>query len=92
MISKEGQKLNLASQKISEESKELDVYCQKYPNIIELDISNNNFKAFPKAFLQFQKLTTLDLRNNPFENVSLFTNISSFSLKKLSMSFLNIQI
>lgn len=83
MISKGGQKLNLTSQKLSEESEELNDYCQKYSNIIELDISNNNFKTFPKQFLQFQKLTSLDLRNNPFENVMIDFVLIFISLKKL---------
>lgn len=70
MISKGGQKLNLSNQNLSEESEGLNLFYSKYPNITELDITNNNFKCIPKEMLQWNQLISLDIRNNQFESVS----------------------
>ena len=40
-----------------------------YTDIIELDISDNNLTKLPKDMSRLSKLQSLDVTNNPFQNV-----------------------
>lgn len=41
-----------------------------YPEVIELDLSNNALSRLPKEISFLTCLTKLDIRNNPFSNVT----------------------
>ena len=84
-VSKNGNKINLSGKDLNTESAKIllkNLY-KKYPNITEIDINNCNLEIFPKIFLNFKKLISLDLRNNNFidfaalsEDLSTYNNLT----------------
>lgn len=40
----------------------------KNPNVTELDISSTNLESLPQDIFKWKKITSLDIRNNPFTN------------------------
>lgn len=46
------------------------ISADKSITITDLDISSNLFEKIPQEVLSLPNLTTLDIRNNNFENVS----------------------
>lgn len=88
-VSKNGNKINLSGKDLNTESAKIllkNLY-KKYPNITEIDINNCNLEIFPKIFLNFKKLISLDLRNNNFidfealsEDLSTYNNLTDLKI------------
>ena len=56
-----------------------DVY-QKYPNLTNINISNCNLNILPKELFNFKDISSLDIRNNKFQNFEkLIQDLSNFS-------------
>ena len=54
---------------LTESSEELMNIFMNYPEVIELDLSNNSLKKLPLEISFLKCLTKLDIRNNNFSNV-----------------------
>ena len=60
----------------------LHILRQKFPDMLYLDLSNNNLKHIPGSINQLNSLESLDLSNNKIEdcgNIVLFVGTSSLS-------------
>ena len=58
-----------AYRNLTETSNELINLFLNYPQVIELDLSNNLLTKFPLEISFLTNLTKLDIRNNAFTNV-----------------------
>ena len=59
----------LYNRNLTESSEELMNLFMNYPEVIELDLSNNSLKKLPLEISLLKCLTKLDIRNNNFSNV-----------------------
>ena len=65
-----GTYLNLSGVDLSSEEGVLllnDIY-QKYPNLTSINLNNCNLISLPNELFNFKKLSSLDIRNNKFQN------------------------
>ena len=62
----------LYNRNLTESSEELMNLFMNYPEVIELDLSNNSLKKLPLEISFLKCLTKLDIRNNNFSNVINF--------------------
>ena len=81
IISKNGSKLALSGKDLS--SKEglllLNNLSQNYPNISKIDINNCNLNELPSELSYFKNLSSLDIRENNFQNFEkLIQDLSKF--------------
>ena len=81
-ISNNGNLINLSGIDLSSKEGILllnDVY-QKYPNLTNINISNCNLNILPKELFNFKDISSLDIRNNKFQNFEkLIQDLSNFS-------------
>ena len=89
IISKNGSKLALSGKDLS--SKEglllINNFSQNYPNISKIDLNNCNLNELPNELSNFKKLSSLDIRDNNFQNfekliqdLSKFQNLTDLNL------------
>ena len=83
-VFKNGSKISLQGNDLStKEGKDLiQNLVEKYQGTTtELDISNCNLNEFPEIILKFKRLTSFDLRGNPFKSfekvVQFITNFNN---------------
>ena len=69
-ISRNGSKLNLSGINLSSEEGLMLInnISQKYPNIKKINLNNCNLSSLPNELFNLKELTTLDIRNNKFNN------------------------
>ncbi len=67
--------LNLQNKGLTINSSIFSEIPLKYPNLIELDLSDNNLTNIPKELIGLQNLSILDIRSNPFENFEEIVNV-----------------
>jgi hypothetical protein len=90
-INNNNNKIDLSNHNLSETSKELINLFLNYPEIIELDLSNNNLTKLPLEISFLTVLTKLDIRNNKFTNFNELINvlITIKSLTNLSIDLID---
>jgi hypothetical protein len=81
VISKNGSKLVLSGKDLS--SKEglllINNFSQNYPNISKIDLNNCNLNELPNELSNFKYLSSLDIRDNNFQNFEkLIQDLSKF--------------
>lgn len=64
--------LDLSYKSITDGPKIFKEILTHYPNIQQLDLSNNKITLLPENLEDFKELEVLDLRMNPLENVTYF--------------------
>ena len=70
VIQSNEQFLDLSSKSITDGNKVLQEIYKAYPNVEQIDLSDNKLMALPEDLSMFKSLKVLDIRMNPFENVS----------------------
>ena len=64
--------LNLSSKNITDDSNIFKELFSSYPNVINLDLSDNQLTSLPEDLSPLSKLQFLDIQGNIFNNVILF--------------------
>ena len=64
--------LNLSSKNITDESNIFKELFSSYPNVVNLDLSDNKLTSLPEDLSPLSKLKFLDIQGNIFNNVILF--------------------
>ena len=67
---KSSTKLNLSNQGIRDSDNVFDE-LSTLEELVELDISGNQLTFLPRNLSTFRKLQSLDIQNNPFQNVKI---------------------
>ena len=62
--------LNLSSKNITDESNIFKELFSSYPNVVNLDLSDNQLTALPEDLSPLSKLQFLDIQGNAFNDVS----------------------
>ncbi len=62
--------INLNGKNITDENNIFQELLSAYPNLVNLDLSDNQITKLPEDLSSFTKLQYLDISNNPFESVS----------------------
>ena len=90
-INNNNNKIDLSNHNLSETSKELINLFLNYPEIIELDLSNNNLTKLPLEISFLTVLTKLDIRNNKFTDFNELINVlvTIKSLTNLSIDLID---
>ena len=70
--------LNLSSKNITDESNIFKELFSSYPNVVNLDLSDNQLTALPEDLSPLSKLQILDIQGNPFNDVSSLVKLISF--------------
>lgn len=61
--------LNLSSKNITDESNIFKELISSYPNVINLDLSDNHLTSLPEDLSPLSKLQFLDIQGNSFHDV-----------------------
>ena len=61
--------LNLSSKNITDENNIFNELISSYPNIVNLDLSDNQITLLPKDLSSLSKLQFLDIQGNSFTDV-----------------------
>ena len=61
--------LNLSSKNITDESNIFKELISSYPNVINLDLSDNHLTSLPEDLSPLSKLQFLDIQGNSFNDV-----------------------
>ena len=69
--------LNLSSKNITDESNIFKELFSSYPNVVNLDLSDNQLTALPEDLSPLSKLQILDIQGNPFNDVSSLVKLIS---------------
>ena len=69
--------LNLSSKNITDESNIFKELFSSYPNVVNLDLSDNQLTALPEDLSPLSKLQFLDIQGNPFNDVSSLVKLIS---------------
>ena len=64
--------LNLSSKNITDESNIFKELISSYPNVVNLDLSENHLTSLPEDLSPLSKLQFLDIQGNAFNNVIKF--------------------
>ena len=64
--------LNLSSKNITDESNIFKELFSSYPNVVNLDLSDNQLTSLPEDLSPLSKLKFLDIQGNIFNDVILF--------------------
>ena len=64
--------LNLSSKNITDESNIFKELISSYPNVVNLDLSDNHLTSLPEDLSPLSKLQFLDIQGNAFNNVIKF--------------------
>ena len=64
--------LNLSSKNITDESNIFIELFSSYPNVVNLDLSDNQLTSLPEDLSPLSKLKFLDIQGNIFNDVILF--------------------
>ena len=67
--------LNLSSKNITDESNIFKELFSSYPNVVNLDLSDNQLTALPEDLSPLSKLQFLDIQGNAFNDVSSLENL-----------------
>lgn len=67
--------LNLSSKNITDESNIFKELFSSYPNVVNLDLSDNQLTALPEDLSPLSKLQFLDIQGNAFNDVSSLVKI-----------------
>ena len=62
--------LNLSSKNITDDSNIFKELISSYPNVINLNLSDNQLTLIPDELLLLTNLKFLDIQGNPFNNVT----------------------
>ena len=63
--------LNLSSKNITDDSNIFKELISSYPNVINLNLSDNQLTLIPDELLLLTNLKFLDIQGNPFNNVTI---------------------
>ena len=74
--------LNLSSKNITDDSNIFKELISSYPNVINLNLSDNQLTLIPDELLLLTNLKFLDIQGNPFNNVTIIILIYIYSLIK----------
>ena len=69
--------LNLSSKNITDDSNIFKELFSSYPNVVNLDLSDNQLTALPEDLSPLSKLQFLDIQGNPFNDVSSLVKLIS---------------
>ncbi len=72
--------LNLNSKNITDESNIFKDIISSYPNVVSLDLSDNQLTKLPEDLSPLSKLQFLDIQGNPFSDVNILYNINKIYL------------
>ena len=61
--------LNLSSKNITDDSNIFKELISSYPNVINLNLSDNQLTSLPEDLSPLNKLQYLDIQGNPFNDV-----------------------
>jgi Leucine-rich repeat (LRR) protein len=64
--------LNLSSKNITDENEIFKELISSYPNVVNLDLSDNQLTSLPEDLSPLSKLKFLDIQGNSFNDVILF--------------------
>ena len=64
--------LNLSSKNITDENNIFKELISSYPNIVNLDLSDNQITLLPEDLSPLSKLQFLDIQGNSFTDVIIF--------------------
>lgn len=64
--------LNLSSKNITDENEIFKELISSYPNVVNLDLSDNRLTSLPEDLSPLSKLQFLDIQGNAFNDVNLF--------------------
>ena len=67
--------LNLSSKNITDESNIFKELFSSYPNVINLDLSDNQLTSLPEDLSPLSKLQFLDIQGNLFNDASQILNL-----------------
>ena len=67
--------LNLSSKNLTDKNNIFKDLISSYPNIVNLDLSDNQLTLLPDDLSPLSKLKFLDIQGNPFKDVNQFYNI-----------------
>ena len=67
--------LNLSSKNITDKNNIFKDLISSYPNIVNLDLSDNQLTKLPDDLSPLSKLQFLDIQGNSFKDVNYFYNI-----------------
>ena len=67
--------LNLSSKNITDKNNIFKDLISSYPNIVNLDLSDNQLTTLPNDLSPLSKLQFLDIQGNSFIDVNQFYNI-----------------
>ena len=63
-------KLNLRKKNLNDNSNEITEISEKYPDLLQLNLSYNNLSNIPQNLLNLKNLLSLDLRKNAFKDIN----------------------
>ena len=64
--------INLSGKNITDESNIFKELISSYPNVINLDLSDNQLTSLPEDLSPLSKLQFLDIQGNSFTDVNIF--------------------
>ena len=67
--------LNLSSKNLTDKNNIFKDLISSYPNIVNLDLSDNQLTLLPDDLSPLSKLQFLDIQGNSFKDVNQFYNI-----------------
>ena len=84
-------KLNLRKKNLNDDSNEITEISEKYPDLLQLNLSYNNLSNIPQNLFNLKNLLSLDLRKNAFKDMNkIIEFLSQFKfLTDLKIDFSN---